>query len=245
MISVAAVAWLAVTGRLGWYIHPRYVWFTVLLSAVAAVAVVAAVPVLHAASRRDDRGADQAHAAPQPARRVRFARATGTVLLIAGATGALIIAPPATLSTEVAQQRQLGAGDQPATALTDVPDAPTGPGPDAYPEETAKAWAGLLRSDGAELEGRAGAVSGFVLRDPDAASTFVVARFAVSCCVVDAQPLGVPVYDADAAGTLAEGAWVRVEGVFIANPDPAGSHPTVMRPAQITPIPEPEDPYVY
>ncbi|WCI08491.1 hypothetical protein PJ267_19900 [Arthrobacter sp. OVS8] len=43
LIGIAATLWLAVTGKLELYIHPRYVPFTVTMTVVAAVVSVAAL----------------------------------------------------------------------------------------------------------------------------------------------------------------------------------------------------------
>ncbi|UOQ58190.1 TIGR03943 family protein [Leucobacter allii] len=267
MIGIAAVLWLAATGRLGWYIHPRYAAFTVTMCAVAALGLAGAASLLIERTRNGPgREADAGRAGGtvaasvdrhgRPARRARLAEQGGW-LLVALACAGLLIAPPATLSTALAQQRQLAEG----TSATSLPAAPGGPG--TAPAEaagdgdaadgdapTVRDWAGMLRQNGGvALEGRRATISGFVLADGtdagSAAAEFAVARFAVSCCAVDAQPVGVPVALAGWADRYAEGSWVRVAGVFVANPDPTSPNAVVLRPAEITEIDAPEDPYVY
>ena len=44
-LGVVATLWLAATGRLGLYIHPRYFVFTVIMAVVAVVVLVAAFAV--------------------------------------------------------------------------------------------------------------------------------------------------------------------------------------------------------
>ncbi|SDQ54261.1 TIGR03943 family putative permease subunit [Leucobacter chromiiresistens] len=231
-LGIAAILWLAATGRLGWYVHPRYFWFTVSLCAIAAIALCAAVPALRRAERSD------AHdgSAPRPLRRALSL--AGAVLLVGATAAALLVAPPTTLSVATAQQRQVNAGSGPAG------DAPAA-GADA--DRDAHDWAMLLRQGGgAEAEGRTARFIGFVLPSPGGEpDLFTAARFVVSCCAVDAQPLGVPVLAPGWAGEHPEGSWVEVEGVFVANPDVTSDQPVVLRPFAVTAIDEPEDPYVY
>ncbi|MEV8337287.1 TIGR03943 family protein [Leucobacter sp. NPDC077196] len=250
-IGIAAIAWLAATGRLGWYVHPRYFWFTVTLCAIAAVALCAAVPALRRTPRESaaidavhDADVDHHHSpGPEPARPARAALmrvlpVIGGVLLIASTAAALLVAPPTTLSVATAQQRQVNTGGGPAG------DAAAA-GEDA--DHDARDWALLLRQGGGALvEARTAEFIGFVLPGADGSSDiFFAARFVVSCCAVDAQPLGVPVLSPDWQADHSEGSWVAVEGVFVANPDVTSDQPVVLRPFTITPIDEPNDPYVY
>ncbi|WP_336658646.1 TIGR03943 family putative permease subunit [Leucobacter sp. USHLN153] len=253
--GIAAVLWFAVTGRLSWYVHPRYLWFTVALCALAAVALIAAVPAVLRA-QRDEQAADQhgaEHASPQGVEResdrrgARVARATAAVLLVGGSAGALLIAPPATLSATAALQR-----DAAGSAGGGVSGAGPGSGGSdsaaAHPDDAeldARDWAMLLRQNaGAGVEGRTASFIGFVLPG-SSADLFTAARFVVSCCAVDAQPLGVPVLSPAWEDDHAAGSWVEVEGVFIANPDVASDQPVVLRPFEVTAIDAPKDPYVY
>ncbi len=65
-----------------------------------------------------------------------------------------------------------------------------------------------------ELNGQPADVIGFVYTEPSfAESQFMVARYAVSCCVADASALGLPATWADTA-SLEPGQWVRAQGTF-------------------------------
>jgi uncharacterized repeat protein (TIGR03943 family) len=70
-------------------------------------------------------------------------------------------------------------------------------------------------SDPAALNGQEADVVGFVYRDArfDEAAQFMVARFVISCCVADAQAIGL-IVDWPLADTLHEDSWVRVRGRF-------------------------------
>lgn len=246
-IGIAAVAWLAATGRLSWYVHPRYLWFTVSLSAIAAIALIAAVPVVRRARDQHEHAHGPAHnephthgdpAAPAPRRTARrLIHTTGAALLVGGTAAALLIAPPTTLSAATAQQREVNAGGGGGTADMNAADE----------DRDARDWAMLLRQNGgAEAEGRTARFIGFVLAGPDSqADLFYASRFVVSCCAVDAQPLGVPVLAPGWAQDHPAGSWVEVEGAFVPNPDVTSDQPVVLRPYSVTAIAEPDDPYVY
>ncbi|PPG55503.1 DUF1980 domain-containing protein, partial [Rathayibacter sp. AY1C5] len=46
LIGVVSTLWLAATGRLGLYIHPRYFEFSVVLAVIAGVLLIAAFAVV-------------------------------------------------------------------------------------------------------------------------------------------------------------------------------------------------------
>lgn len=87
-------------------------------------------------------------------------------------------------------------------------------------------------------------VSGFVYQDERyGTEQFMVTRFVVSCCVADANVLGLLVqWPADQ--TPANDQWVAVEGVFIANPNADSPMPMVAA-RTVTPIEVPNQPYLY
>lgn len=67
-----------------------------------------------------------------------------------------------------------------------------------------------------EFTGQPADLIGFVYRDIrfDGKPQFMIARFAISCCVADASALGVIVQTADAA-KLTQDSWVHVKGKFV------------------------------
>lgn len=108
-----------------------------------------------------------------------------------------------------------------------------------------KDWAALLRQGGAPaVLGKPVEVSGYVTaaRDPD---VFYVTRLMVSCCVVDAQPVGVPVSRVRWRDAFAPGSWVSLTGAFGNNPDDASRHPTLIMPTSLDKTIEPAQPYVF
>jgi uncharacterized repeat protein (TIGR03943 family) len=106
-----------------------------------------------------------------------------------------------------------------------------------------KDWAALIRqtTDTTSLVGKRVDLTGFVV--PGADGSFTLTRFVISCCAVDAQPVGIGV---DTDGTVpSQGAWVRVRGALAANPDQSADARIVIRAATVRGVEQPEDPYEY
>ena len=235
--AIAAVAiWLAVTGQLVLYIHPRYIVFTVVMAAIALVLVVAAVA--SAASRR---------ARDPEAPASRRERVTG--LLAAATAGVFVIGmlvlPPATLSQATAQQRQINATAADLDALDEAASADEA----AVARFTVRDWSGILRQT-SDLSFFADKpvtdLVGFVAPDPDAPEdVFYVSRFVITCCAVDAQPLGVPVHLPGWQERFAVDSWVSVSGSFVANPSEASQQPLVVEPDAVEAVEQPSEPYLF
>jgi putative membrane protein len=102
---------------------------------------------------------------------------------------------------------------------------------------------------GQELIGQEVRVSGFIFRDEKfGAEHFLVTRFIVSCCVADANVLGllvrIPDEMAPAIAALDDDQWVEVQGTFVAGAV-EGWHMPVVQVQQVTPIDVPAQPYLY
>ncbi len=239
LVGVAAILWLAFSGRLGLYIHPRYFEFTIIMAVLAGlVAIVAAAFLPGAAPEPDD---DHGHV-PSSGRPATWLT-VGSIALILATTAALLVVPPSTLTSATVAQRDINA----SASRADADDAPALVAGDGS-SFTVKDWAGLLRQ-GADEQYLADArpnVTGFVTPDPDdPENVFYVARFVVTCCAVDAQPIGVPVYLPGWRQQHPVDSWVQVTGRFVANPSAESRQPLVIDPAGVTPIEQPGDPYVY
>ncbi|MCW4384654.1 TIGR03943 family protein [Salinibacterium sp. SYSU T00001] len=230
---LVSTLWLAATGQLVLYIHPRYVVFTVAMALIGVVFVVAGLVA--------GRGATEGE---QPRRLARAASLTGSVL--AGALAlALVIIPPATLTTATASQREIN-----STALGEVDESVTEAASvaGASASFTVLDWASLLRqtSDRAFYADKPAEVLGFITPDSDdPENSFYVSRFKVTCCAVDAQPVGVPVYLPDWQGEFSPDAWVEVTGTFDTNPSRGSAQPLALIPEEIVPVDQPEEPYLY
>jgi uncharacterized repeat protein (TIGR03943 family) len=232
LIGITATLWLAVTGKLELYIHPRYVPFTVAMALIAATVSVAGFVLMTPA--------DNGH--PEEPPKPGLLRATGSLLMVAIAVVGLLILPPATLTADAANQRDLNVsgtlGRHQTNELLDE-------GPGSF---SVRDWASLLRySPGEEyFAGKVATVTGFVTADrQDPADVFYVTRFVVSCCTVDAQPVGVPVRKPGWQKEYKPGVWVIATGGFGRNPDQDSANPILMTDAQVTSAVEPERPYLH
>ncbi|MET3638144.1 TIGR03943 family putative permease subunit [Curtobacterium oceanosedimentum] len=193
-----------------------------------------------------EHGSDAARAvrrrAPGAARITRGVLGGIAAAATVGVTVAMLVLPPTTLSARTAQQRSV---DTPtlsnATGSQDV--ALLGSEGVDTSEYGVKDWAALIRqtTDTTALVGKPVELSGFVV--PGSDGSFTLTRFVISCCAVDAQPVGLgvvvdgPVPDADQ--------WVRVTGKLAANPDQSADARIVIRAATVRDIDQPTDPYEY
>jgi uncharacterized repeat protein (TIGR03943 family) len=231
-VAVVCTIWLAITGKLTLYIHPRYLAFTVLMAAIALILVIATI----AAPRH-----------PDPPRRRRIGLATVAGVLVAGALAAgMLVLPPATLTTATADQRELNSTTVGAEARS--VDAVANQSGAAFARFTVVDWASLLRqtSDPGFYSGKSVDVVGFITRsDDDPQNLYYVSRFIITCCAVDAQPVGVAVYQPAWDDTFAEGDWVRIQGEFGTSPSTSGGPSIVLRPDTTQSVGEPSEPYLY
>lgn len=213
--------WLALHDQLKLYIHPRYAWFT------ATMAAITLVVLLFEHSRASER--------------VRLAKPFGLLsgLLCTLLCAALLMLPPKHLTSTTASQRGVNSG---AIDFATSP-ASLDTGAD-YTQFSVKEWASLLAqtTDPAFYANKQAQVTGFVSADEHRKDIFYVSRFVVSCCAVDARPVGVPVLMPGWQSRYQADQWVMVRGAF--GEGPSGV-PIVLLPTQITKTTQPEDPYVY
>ncbi len=106
-------------------------------------------------------------------------------------------------------------------------------------------WLDAFQSSGSgAFYGQEVQLIGFVYRDERfAEDSFMIARFALSCCVADASPAGLLVNWPEAAD-LATDQWVEVRGYLEAGSFDGRSIPA-LHAEQVTPIPQPPQPYLY
>ncbi|MCR2793247.1 DUF1980 domain-containing protein [Microbacterium sp. zg.Y625] len=248
---------LAATGRLGLYINPDTAWFAVSFAVVALVGTVAsfALPLGAEADHGHDHGdADElvvpsrgepgrGRSAEREARRdavvaAGFGRTAATAATVAGGVlatgivGAILVLPPASLSAELAMDRDTGAAPlfQGADAL-DL--ATTGDTTVFGVGEWATVFATATNPEA--FDGDAVTLTGFVTPGDDG---FGLTRLVITHCVIDAQVASVPVAVGDVPET---GSWVTVSGTVRAGADGALS----IAATEVTPVDEPDDPYEY
>ena len=238
LIGIVSIAWLAFTDQLGLYIHPRYFVFTVIMAVLASVFVVLGFAL-------PPQSADESHEHEKQAKPVRgewwWVLVHG--VLIAATTIGLLVLPPATLTTSTVAQRTINSS-APSSFESESIDLGVGD----LSSLTVKDWAGLLRQGVVEdsFAGKAVTLVGFVTPDTDdPANVFYVARFIVTCCAVDAQPIGVPVYLPGWQDDFEVDDWVSVTGAFVSNPSTSSRQAIVLSPTETIPTEQPTQPYVY
>lgn len=235
--ALVATVWLAVTGQLILYIHPRYVVFTVIMAAIGLALVIGSFW-----SRPDH---DHADDGKKPGRVGSVLSVIGFLVTV-GVAVSLVVVPPATLTTATADQRVINASQINANSksVESAASAPTG----ASARFTVADWSSLLRqtSDATFYRDKPVDVTGFVTADKsDPDNVFYVSRFVITCCAVDAQPLGVPVYLPGWKAGFAQDDWVRIKGTFDTDPSSASKEPIALRPTSEAKVSQPSDPYLY
>jgi uncharacterized repeat protein (TIGR03943 family) len=236
LVGVIATLWLAATGRLTLYVHPRYTILTVTTAVLTLLVLVLLAAVGGSAVAADD--GDHDHASRTSAFGRLLTWSNGVVLICAAL--ALLVIPPATLSSTARQNRELVTSGQ-VLDSTKV-GALVGADPATF---SVKDWAGLLSQGGPEaVLGKQVDVFGYVL-DRGEADVFFVARLAVSCCAVDAQPIGVPVYRPGWRNEIEPGAWITIQGTFVKNPSPDSQESVAIGVGSLAKINEPDQPYVF
>jgi putative membrane protein len=228
------------------YIHPRYITFTVALNAISLVAcavgfLLAAWRMGTAPSRSGTTVASLGSASSVPWRPSFTVLAVGLVLIAAYAL------PARTLSSDTAEQRSAN--------FNSIQAQPSGSGAGGdtlalFGADTSRLnvaeWAQAfnLRSTPDSYVGKEVDVVGFVFHPKGTPEdVFYVSRFSVTCCAVDARPLGVPVYSPGWQEEFKEDSWVHLTGSF-AETEEDISEPVVVTPKNIEPTEQPEHPYV-
>jgi uncharacterized repeat protein (TIGR03943 family) len=230
LIGSVATLWLASTGRLGLYIHPRYFVFTTIVVGLGLVGTVAA----HAIAGREPAD-DHDHDHPEPTGWRRRLRGSGGALAVLALGLGLLVIPPATLTSSTVEQRSLNSSADAELQLM-------GGDPAHF---QLRDWAALLsrHSTATAYAGQEITLSGFVTsgrtQNPD---LFYLARFVVVCCTVDAQPVGVPVALENWAANHPKDSWVQLTGTLVLSDDPTLSG-VVLKPTAIEAIEQPAQPY--
>lgn len=242
-IAVLAVVslWLGAEGRLGFYIHPRYNLFTIAMAAIAIVLLVIAV----ATKRADDHDHDHSHSEGRRGpRQRRLARAeTVSLGFVVAVVAAVLVLPPATLSSATADNRSSNAVEALGT-----PEGLDGEGGlEIYETLTVRDWASLLsqNQNPSYYRGKPVNTVGIVTASEGSPDVFLLTRFVVTCCAVDAQPVSIPVYMPGWQDEVSVDSWVRIEGGFQPSPSGVSGSPVVIVPLSITDEEVPDEPYLF
>lgn len=234
MLAVVTLS-LAVTDRLGLYINPDSTWFALTMAIIVLVGTV--LTFLLPLGAEDDHGHDHGDDAHELVPLHSPAAAVATVVGGVAASGVVVLTlvlPPASLSTELAMSRDVGApplfGGADVIALATTGDTSAfGVG------EWATVFATATNPDA--FDGDAVTLTGFVT---PGAVDFQLTRLVITHCVIDAQPASLPI--AYATGSEPEtGQWVTVTGTVRSSSDGR----LVVDATTIETIDEPADPYEF
>lgn len=244
VVSIATI-WFSIGGRLDYYVHPRYLVFSVIMAAIALVLCAARALMIvrrpFVASDHDDEDDD-----PPPAGRGQ-ALLSALAIVVAGAFAlGMILFPPATLSSATALQRDLTGGSTVAggSSLSAAQSSSNA----AFAKFSVLDWSSLLHqtSDVSFYAGKPADVQGFITPSPtDGSNMFYLTRFVITCCAVDAQPVGVPVYLPGWRDSYKSDQWLTIAGGFEANRSTTSADPIALVPSGVTKISAPNDPYLY
>ena len=229
-----ATIWLGLNNQLILYIHPRYIVFTLIMAALALILVIASFMLR----------APHTHEQPNTRRQNLVANTAAVLALIVAV--AMVVIPPATLTSATVAQRSInssGVGAE-VQSVADADSAAEG----AFATFTVLDWASLLRqtSDTSFYADKPASVVGFITEDADdPTNVFYVSRFVVTCCAVDAQPVGVPVYLPGWQDDHKLDDWVEISGGFVANPSSSSAQQIALVPDVVTPVGEPSEPYLF
>ena len=231
-VLTLVTVWLGWQGMLGFYIHPRYNLFTLVMAVigVSLMAIAFFVPTK-----------GHSHAGHKHAKGHSIMEWLSLGLVAAVVAIALVL-PPTTLSSYTAENRSFGTvATSPAADAIDVASTTSG-----FENLTVRDWASLLiqTQDPSFFRGKPFSALGAITDsgDPD---VFFLTRFVVTCCAVDAQPVSVPVYYPGWSQDFAVDTWVTVNGGFQVLPQIAEPGNLAVVPGDIVEEEVPREPYLF
>ena len=221
---------LFLTNRLNYYIHPRYIVFSGIMSGIALlIGFIGFAVTLWKITQSMQR---------EETVPLRLSWRSIPILTLVILIVALAL-PPQTLSPHIASQRT------PTFNTLTIDTAQTSSSILFNTDSTSltiNEWVIALGSapDLTTFAGKQVSVIGFIYTGDTASQTnqFYVARFVITCCAVDARPVGIAVLLSDWQAKFKLGAWVQVSGVWVVNDGHLAVQPT-----HIIPTAQPEDPY--
>lgn len=233
-----------VTGKLYFYIAPRFWWLSV-VAVVVCFALAASFNLLKRDEKHDhdhdhehehehghDHGHDHSH---DHSHGNVFSVLILAIPLVLG-----IMVAPKTLGANAIENRGIStdfavSSDAAAKSLTIVPS-----------QRNVLDWARAIAAttEPEQFYGQEADVIGFVYRDSRFADNqFMVARFTMTCCVADALAVGV-IVQADNAVDFEMDSWVSIKGTFQETTFEDSAMPAIFA-TEITPTERPEQPYLY
>ena len=228
------------TGQYKLLIHPNY--FSLVLGSGVVLIILGIIKVKSILTNRLQNNREHI---------TLFPPGLSSSLLLLVAIAGLII-PPKVLTSQTALKR--GVGDLPLTTIQ----------PQAFrtatkPEERSLIeWIRTINAypEPDAYSGQSANITGFVLHLPELPDNYVMlSRFVVTCCAVDAYPIGIPVKLETSRSNYPVDSWLTVQGIMSAETisvkdrvdDRAVTEKrsVVLDARSIETIPTPSDPYSY
>ena len=227
------------SGQLYYYIGPRFGWLS-LVAIVLLIGIAGAYNLTRHGDDDDDDHHHHDHDHHDHDHDHGESRSAWPLVLVALPLILGVAIPPTPLGASAVSARGMStdiaiAADETASTLTVIPS-----------ERNLLDWVRAMNEnpDPAALAGEEADIVGFVYRDVRFTDDqFMVGRFTLTCCVADALAIGV-VVQADDAVEFPADSWVRVTGTFEAGTVDGDALPVLMA-AEITPVQQPEQPYLY
>ncbi len=221
------------SGLLFYYIGRRFAWL-VPVAAIGCVAMALGVWLQRAEAHAHD------HAEAEHRHGPVLTRAGLVLLMLPLLLGWLI--PPRPLGSAALSTREIG-----LTAPAQVAVGAVRPISLGRRENNILDWLAAFAQnpDPQAFVGQEAHVVGFVYRDErfEAETSFMVTRFAITCCVADATAVGLLVRWPQAA-SLATDTWVEVRGRFDVGVFQGQSLPVLVA-EHVVPVEAPAQPYLY
>jgi uncharacterized repeat protein (TIGR03943 family) len=221
------------SGTLFYYIGRRFAWL-VPVAAIGCVCMAVGVWLQRAEAHAHEHEADEhrhGHA---------LTRAGLVLVVIPLLLGWLV--PPRPLGSAALATREIGLGAPEQVSIGAVRPIPLG-----RHEKNILDWLAAFAQnpDPQAFVGQEAHVVGFVYRDErfEAETSFMVTRFAITCCVADATAVGLLVRWPQAE-ELAIDTWVEVQGRFAVEVFQGQSLPVLVA-ERVVPVEPPAQPYLY
>ena len=226
------------TGEIMLLIHPNYIWLVVW--AGLTLTVMASLKLLPLAVA-GIKGRWQRSGEPEEAHIALFPPGFGSSLLVVVAVWGLLTSPKV-LASDAALQRGV------TETFSFTRAQPQSFRAAIKPEERSIIdWVRTLNAypEPDAYTGQKVNVTGFVVYSPELPKQYLlISRFILTCCAVDAYPVGIPVQIEGSTKDYPADSWLEIQGTMTTE-QLAGKRKLAIVPSEIKSIPTPKNPYDY